>query len=293
MLDLDDVSQVTVNSTELAVLKAGDGDPLVLVHGGVSDLRTWSNQVDVFAEHFQTTVYSRRYHRPNAPIPEDAPDPIQTHVDDLAGLIGTLGNRPVRVVGHSWGALITLILATQKPELFQSMVLIEPPVISMHVNIPPRINQMITLFLRSPRLAIAIAKLGGGAFAPAEKAFRKGDDKTAIECFGRGVLGDSAFEALSPVRYQQVWDNRGPDRAQALHKGFPDLMGASFARAAMPTLLVSGSDSPAIFGLLIDGLLEHLPNARKCVIPGASHIVHEDAPSVFNSEVLNFIRGVD
>lgn len=291
-MSFEDTSTVSVNGSELAIRKLGTGDPLVLVHGGVSDLRTWSGQVDVFAEHYQTILYSRRYHYPSEAIRPEAPDPIQTHVDDLSALIEALDAQPAHVVGHSWGGLIALLLAMQRPELCRSLVLIEPPLISMHVSIPPKVSQMLGLLARSPRLAIGIAKLGGGALSPAEKAFRNGDDKAAIECFGRGVLGDEAFEALSSERYQQVWDNRGPDRAQALYKGFPDLMGADFSNIRCPVLLVSGVESPAIFGLLMDALQPRLPDGRKRVIKGASHIVHEDASLDFNAAVLEFLEQV-
>lgn len=286
----DNVRVLTVNGTGLAMRESGDGVPLVLVHGGVSDLRTWDNQVAAFSERFRTIAYSRRYHCPNPPISPDAPDPVQTHADDLAGLIESLDAGPVHVVGHSWGGLIALVLALQRPDLMRSLVLVEPPVVSMHVTIPPKISQMIGLFVRHPGLAVAIAKLGGGALAPAEKAFRKGDDKSAIERFGRGILGNRRFEALSVDRYGQVWDNRGPDRAQALFKGFPDLIGVSLDGIPIPVLLVSGSQSPAIFRLLNADLLDRLPNASHVVIPGASHIVHEDAPTMFNQTVLSFLQ---
>ncbi|MEO4045250.1 alpha/beta hydrolase [Hoeflea sp. CAU 1731] len=289
MDNFDNVSFLTINNTRLAYHEAGEGIPLVLVHGGVSDMRSWSNQITPFAERYRTILYSRRYHCPNQPILPDAPDPIGTHVDDLASLINSLDANPAHIVGHSWGGLIVLILAMRQPELFRSVVLIEPPVVSMHVNIPPKINQMIGLFVRHPRLAIAIAKLGGGALAPAEKAFRNGDDKTAVERFGRGVLGDRWFASLSAERYQQVWDNRGADRAQALYKGFPDLIGASLDKVSMPVLLLTGSESPAVFQLLNADLSGRLPNARQKVISGASHIVQEDAPMALNEAVLNFL----
>ncbi|WP_419913718.1 alpha/beta fold hydrolase [Hoeflea sp.] len=289
-MSFENESTISVNDTELAIRQVGAGDPLVLVHGGVSDLRTWSGQVDAFAEHYRTILYSRRYHCPNEAIQPDAPDPIQTHVDDLSALIVALNAQPAHLMGHSWGGLITLLLAMQRPDLCRSLVLIEPPLVSMHVSIPPKIGQIIGLFVRSPRLAIAIAKLGGGALAPAEKAFRAGDDKIAIERFGRGVLGDRAFNSLSSERYQQVWDNRGPDRAQALYKGFPDLLKAEFSNVDCPVLLVSGAESPAIFGLLLDGLQNRLPDGRKCIIDGASHIVHEDASPAFNASVLAFLE---
>lgn len=79
-------------------------------------------------------------------------------------------------------------------------------------------------------------------------------------------IGERRFEALSADRYQQVWDNIGPERALALYQGFPDLRNLDTTPAAMPALLVSGSQSPAIFRLLITELSKRLPNVRKALI---------------------------
>ena len=292
MLNLKDTTALEVNGTQIAVVEAGKGDSLVLVHGGVSDLRSWSNQLPVLSKQFRTICYSRRYHVPNTPISDTAPDPVQKHVDDLAQLIEQLDASPAHIVGHSWGGLISIILAMQKPDLCRSLVLIEPPTVSLHVEIPPKPLQIIKLLLTSPKLGISIAKLGAKAFGPAEKAFRRGDDKAAIEHFGRGVLGDQAFNNLSQERYQQVWDNRGPDRAQALYQGFPDLRDAAISEIEIPVLLVSGSLSPSVFRLLNEFLASKLTNGQHRVISGASHIVQEDAPKELNSTVMNFLKQV-
>lgn len=292
MLEFENTHSLQVNGTSLAIVETGEGEPIVFVHGGVSDLRTWSDQFPVLSKKFRAITYSRRFHAPNPPIPESEPDDIQQHVDDLAGLIQALDAEPAHIVGHSWGALIALILALQKPYLCRSLFLIEAPTVSLHLDMPPKIHALIKLFLTSPKLSFAIAKLGAGTFEPAEKAFRNGDDKSAIEVFGRGILGVEAYETLSPERYQQVWDNRGPDRAQALYHGFPSLKGAAFSGINMPVQLISGSDSPAVFNLLNDNLLGKLPNGQHRVIQNASHIVQEDAPKELNAALLEFLSGV-
>jgi pimeloyl-ACP methyl ester carboxylesterase len=292
MNDFEDTEPLAVNGTMLATAVKGEGQPLFFVHGGVSDLRTWSNQVDAYSDRFRVIVYSRRYSRPNTPILEDADDPIEVHVNDLLALMGKLAHGPAHVVGHSWGALVALLAARSAPEKFSSMTLIEPPVVSLFVSIPPKPLQMLSLLLKAPRLAIAIAKLGGGALGPAEKAFRRGQDKRAIELFGNGVLGAQYFKALSEKRYRQVWENRGPDRAQALHHSFPSLIGESFLDVSMPVLLVSGADSPAVFGLLNEALNQRLADTRICTIENASHIVHENAPEAFNAALARFLKSV-
>ncbi len=97
---------------------------------------------------------------------------------------------------------------------------------------------------------------------------------------------------FSAERYRQAWDNRGPDRARALYEGFPDLITVSFAKVLMPVLLVAGAQSPPLFRLLIEELAKRLPNARKAIIPDASHIVHADAPLAPNGAVLKFLDAV-
>lgn len=281
---------LTVNGTTLAMVTKGEGRPLVFVHGGVSDLRTWSNQIDAFSDRFRVIAYSRRYSQPNSPIPADAEDPIELHVEDLLALLQKLSDGPAHVVGHSWGALVALLAANKAPGGFSSLVLIEPPVVSMHVSVPPKPMQLLKLFFSAPRLATAIVRLGAGALGPAEKAFRRGEDEKAIALFGRGVLGPRYFEALSAERYRQVWDNRGPDRAQALHHAFPNLIGETFSDVDMPVLLVRGADSPAVFGLLNDTLQRRLADARSCTIENASHIVHEDAPDALNAALRDFLE---
>ena len=81
--------------------------------------------------------------------------------------IELLGAVPAHIVGHSWGGLIALILATQKPALYRSLTLIEAPSVSLHLQIPPKPLPLLRLLLSNPKLGLSIAKLGAGAFAPA------------------------------------------------------------------------------------------------------------------------------
>lgn len=291
MLDVGISSQALINGTRLTVQETGEGVPVVFVHGAVSDMRTWAHQITPFSQRYKTIAYSRRYHMPNAMISPDQQDPIQTQIDDLIGLIETRGSGAAHIVGHSWGGLMTLMLMMQRPDLVRSAILIEPPALSLHVNVPPKVTEMISMLFRNPRLAIAIAKLGGGLSA-AEKMFRKGDDREAVEVFSRVVLGDTWHDALTPARAAQIWENRGPGRALALNAGFPSLKGAYLGEIKTPVLLVAGAQTPDVSLLINKDLCARLPNARSAVVSGASHIVHEDNWQDFNEIVLRFLEDV-
>jgi pimeloyl-ACP methyl ester carboxylesterase len=181
----------------------------------------------------------------------------------------------------------------QHPELVRSLVMIEPPGLTLVLDFPLRPGQVLSMLARSPLAGLAILKLGGTVMEPAAKAFRRGDDEAAIEMFGRGVLGSSRFDRLSPERYQQVWDNRKADKAQMLGEGFPPLDAHQVATVEVPTLLLVGSESPSAFHRMSARLLKLLPHARLDIVEGASHIVHEDAPNRAIKAIVDFLPGTD
>lgn len=281
---------VFVRGASLAYRERGHGEPVVLVHGSASDMRTWSHQLPALSASYRAVAYSRRYARPNEDIPPGADDPMDAHVEDLLAFMKEIDAFPAHLVGHSWGAFICLLAAIARPEAVRSLVLMEPPVLSLFVSTPPRPGELFKTLLHRPRTALAIVKFGATAVAPAQKAYRRGDDGRGFEIFGRGVLGKKAFEQLSPARRKQSWENRATDKAQLLGEGFPPLEDDDVRGVRKPVLLMHGQKSPTIFHLLADRLEDLLPNVERLEVPRASHVVHEDNPRAVNEAVLAFLK---
>lgn len=55
------IKKSEVNGTNLAYIEQGAGEPVIFVHGAVSDYRTWLEQIGAFSENFRTICYSRRF----------------------------------------------------------------------------------------------------------------------------------------------------------------------------------------------------------------------------------------
>jgi pimeloyl-ACP methyl ester carboxylesterase len=72
----------------LAYVEQGRGASVVLVHGGgPTDLRTWGQQLEAFAERFRVIACSQRYHYPNAWLGDGSDINSTTgHAADLAAL---------------------------------------------------------------------------------------------------------------------------------------------------------------------------------------------------------------
>lgn len=279
---------LNVAGTTLDYDEQGSGEPLVLVHGSASDRRTWDRQYERFGESHRVISYSRRYHWPNAPIAEGADYSMPEQVDDLRALLHTLGATPAHVVGHSYGAYVGLLLAMREPEAVRTLVLVEPPVLPLLVDIPPKPAQILRLLATKPRTAVTIVKFGANGFAPAAAAARRGNAHEAMRIFGRAVLGREAYERLSASRLEQVGANSFA--AELLGSGLAPLDDARVRQIRVPALLVNGERSPALFHRLIDHLHELLPHAERIAVPGASHIVHEDNAEAFNAAVLAFLQ---
>ena len=279
--------KLDVRGTSLEFVERGRGDPLVLVHGSVSDHRTWGDLLPRFAERFRTITFSRRYHWPNQPIDEGADYSMPEHVEDLGAVLDATDAEPAHLVGHSYGGYLVLLLAISRPRSVRSMVLVEPPVVPLFASVPPKPSELLRLLLRRPRTALELVRFGARGIGPATAAFERGDPESGLRRFGTTVLGRDAFERLSEARMEQTRANLIP--AEFLGSGFAPLCDADVESLTQPTLLVGGARSPRLFGLLLDRLEGLIPTARRATIPNASHIVHEDEPERFFRCVSEFL----
>ena len=120
------VKTIAAGGTELAYLDMGQGPPVVMVHGTISDYRWWQAQMDEFSQRHRVVAYSLRHHYPNVSTGDRSDYLPRTHAADLAGLINALNLAPAHLMGHSYGGFISLLVARDRPELVRSLVLVEP-----------------------------------------------------------------------------------------------------------------------------------------------------------------------
>lgn len=281
----------TVNGVDLAYIEQGQGEPVVLVHGGTGDYRAWDQQMNAFGAGHRAIALSCRGYWPNPKLRPGEPITLDTFTDDLAQFVRALDAGPVHLVGHSSpGGFGSLRLAVQHPELLRTLVLLEPPAFPLlGVGIPPRPAQVIKLLIRRPRAGLGFIKFGAKGIRPAIKAFERGDDAGALRVFMAANTSDAAVERIPEAVFQRFVDNAGPLKAQ-IKAGFPPFAAAEARAIRMPALLVSGADSPAHLKAVTDRLARLMPDAHRLTIAGATHNMFSSHPAEFNAGVLQFIR---
>lgn len=101
---------------------ADSGPPIVLLHAGVCDRRSWYGTAERLEECGRVIVYDRRGFG-DSPVSNE---PFR-HVDDLLALLDHLGE-PALLVGSSMGGEIALDAALLRPDVVRGLVLLAPAV---------------------------------------------------------------------------------------------------------------------------------------------------------------------
>lgn len=110
----------------LAVEEHGHGPlPVLLVHGMAGEAGFWASTIRCLGPYYRVIVPELRGHGRSSP-PADGDYSIEGCADDLAAVIDGLGLERVVLVGHSFGASVTMALAARRPEQVAGMVLLDP-----------------------------------------------------------------------------------------------------------------------------------------------------------------------
>ena len=280
--------QANLNDYKFNYVENGNGENLVLVHGSASDYRTWENQLQKFGDYYHTIAYSRRYHWPNKQILDGEDYSMAQHVKDLDTFLKSIDNKPVHLVGHSYGALVCLLLAMKDSKIIRTLTLAEPPAITLYVSNSPKPTEILKLLFTKPRLALAIIKFGAKGIGPATKALKQNDLDKALDVFGKATLGVKTYLNLTEERRKQAKTNL--IRAELLGSGFIPLDKNKVRNIKLPTLLISAQNSPKLFQYLLYEINKLIPNSELKIIPNASHMMHEDNATFYNSTVLSFLK---
>jgi len=113
-------SWADLRAARLWYRKEGVGEPVLLLHGGLSDGRDFNGNLDRLSDQFCTYVPDRRGHGHSPDF--DGPLSVEIMVGDMAEFIESMIGEPAHVVGYSVGATIALHLAIARPDLVRHLV---------------------------------------------------------------------------------------------------------------------------------------------------------------------------
>ena len=115
------MERVDAGGLTIAFERRGDGPPLVLLHGGMSDHREWSRQLEGLSDRFTVVAWDA----PGCGASSDPPETFRMadYADRLSDLLEALELDRPHVLGLSWGSTLALELYRRRPEIPRSLVL--------------------------------------------------------------------------------------------------------------------------------------------------------------------------
>ncbi len=265
---------VAIDGVRVRYLEAGDGPPLLLIHGLLGYAFSWRRNIAEFSRTRKVVAldlpglgYSDR-------VVMDCS--LRALAGFLRRFMDAVGISTAEVIGTSHGGALAMRLALDAPQRVRSLVLV--------ASVNP--------WSRAGRKRIAVLGSGpGGVIArlllpkllPHLQRVgleRMYGDRSRIPA---GTLAGYAGPLAVPgtadhaLRILRCWQSD----VSALASEIP--------RLAVPALLLWGSRDSAVPVASAYALQQHLPQAQLVVLEGVGHLPYEEAPEEFNRAVLSFL----
>ena len=239
------------DGTTIAFDRSGEGQPLIVVGGALSDQSAAAPLSALLVSRFTVVAYDRRGRGDSDDTP---PYAVEREIDDLGAVIGVAGGE-VFVFGHSSGGALALEGAIHGLPIAR-LALYEPPFI-VDDSRPPVPRDYVD------RVRELVA------------ADRRGD---AVEYFMTAAVGVPP-ELVAQMREMPMWP-----RMEALahtiaydgevmdgHMWGAPLPASWVAPVTIPTLVMDGGASPDWARNSVRQLASILPNAQQRTLEGQDH----------------------
>ena len=144
--------KIKVNGLDTHYFTAGQGDPLVVIHGGGGDARTWLNNIAALADNY--TVYAPDLPGFGGSQPLDGDCYIPEFTNFVEGFSNSVGLDKFHLMGHSIGGGVALNYALESPSKVRKLVLISSLCLGREIALWVRLLSMPARSIGSAILAV-------------------------------------------------------------------------------------------------------------------------------------------
>ncbi len=255
----------TSDGGAIAVWIEGDGPPLVMVHGSISNHTAFAPLIGELRDEFTVFAMDRRGFGAS---PDRSDYSAEREFGDVAAVVNAVAARTeqrVALFGHSWGASCALGAAPNLPSL-RALVLYEP---SLGLRYPP------------------------GSLNRIEERIATGDHEGALIGMLADIVGLTEDE-IAGMRAAPNWPERvatAPTiaREARIEEGW-DWQPDRFAGIDAPTLLLTGSETTADLAEVTMSTAAAIPASRVHVLQGHDHLATRFAPAVVADALRDWLH---
>lgn len=245
---------VNVNDIKLYYEVYGEGDPVLLIHGGGGSIQNFELQIPELSKHFKVIAVDSRAQGRTSDSDQEITYSLMA--SDMAAFINNLNLGSVDVLGWSDGGNIGLELAYAHPEMVKKLITCGADY--NHENYLA-IDDSVNMDINDPTILKTKSFLEK-YFTNAEKLSPQPDKLPTIK-----------------KKLEKLWTN------------YPNFTPEQLSTIKTPTLVIAGDHDLININLTIT-LFNSLPNSQLYIVPGASHLVLIEQPKQLNSIILEFLK---
>jgi pimeloyl-ACP methyl ester carboxylesterase len=258
---------------------AGDGPPVVLIHGMVNSSKHWENVALQLADRYTVVAPDLLGHGDSAAVRGDYS--LGAHACSIRDLLTTIGIERATVVGHSLGGGIAMQFFYQFPQRVERLALISSGGLGHEVS--PMLRGAALPGAAAGIWLVANRHVRGALDRAGERMRGRGSRKGVyLQAVARAMrpLGDAAARHAFLQTLRAVIDVRGQ------HVSAMDRL---YLLGELPTLLVWGERDNTI--PMRHGLAAHelIPNSRFITLPKAAHFPNLEDPDGLAAALLDWL----
>ncbi|MFI9046277.1 alpha/beta fold hydrolase [Streptomyces sp. NPDC053427] len=269
-----DNGTVPVEDGELFYETAGEGPAVVLLHGGMLDVRMWDEQFSWLAGSGHRVIrYDSRGHGLSSTVTGD-----WSNHDDLCALLDALDVPSAVLVGLSHGSRVALDAALAHPDRVSALALAAPGVSGRAFTDP--------FVLEHIKEQVAAIGAPDGAERYVEHFLRMwvdGPHRRPSDVHP-GLRERMRASAAATVEVH----------ADGVGVGMPREVGAAdrLSEIRVPTVVFDGDLDSTDISANAHAITLAVPGARRVRIPGAAHMVNLENTAVYDRELRAFLSSL-
>lgn len=264
-----------VGDVRIHYVRAGEGDPVVLLHGWPQTWYMWRKIIPALAERYTVIAPDLRgFGESSKPI---GGYDKRTVAADIHGLVRQLGFEKIFLVGHDMGGPTAYAYASAHPEDVRRLVILDVAIVIDEATAASYFTRLFHLsFHAEPDIAVALVS---------------GRERTYLTHFYRNCYNPGAFSHEDIDEYVAAFSAPGAMRASMAHYGaiWQDVehnKENAKTKLEMPVLALGGALS---FGMgVLASCREVAKDVRGGVIEGCAHWIAEEQPEALLRELLPF-----
>lgn len=250
----------------LNAIEAGQGSPVLLLHGLFGAASNWGAVQKALAATYRVIALDLRNHGAS---PHAAAMDFSAMAEDVAETMAALGAAPAVVVGHSMGGKAAMMLALTRPAAVARLLVADIAPVRYEPSLRGYVAAMQALPL-TPGLT------------------RRAADAALAGAVPQANIRAFLLQNLLFARDPPAW-RIGLDEIAAAMADIEDFSAPPGARYDGPTLFVAGARSDYIRAEHRDPIRALFPAARFVTLAEAGHWVHADRPAEFTATLQAFL----